>query len=73
MSEHDHLPEGITILERKPAGQSVELALELARLGGSVKLVRAAGGEEAVEALSEDGNGNGNGTGDHTPAVSAHG
>jgi len=55
MSNHDDLPEGISVLHRKPADHSVELALELARLGGSVKLVRAAGGQEAVDALHANG------------------
>ncbi len=52
------LPEGTTILdEREPAERSVELALDLARRGASVTLVRAIGGEEAVEAMLRDENG----------------
>lgn len=56
------LPEGTTILEREPAEQSIELALDLARRGASETLVRAIGGEQAVEAMQEvenDGNGGG--------------
>jgi hypothetical protein len=70
MTKHDDLPEGITVLHREPPQPSVELALELARLGGSLKLVRAAGGEDAIEALhGEAGAADGNGSPDPAAAV----
>ncbi len=53
------LPEDTEILEREPAELSVELALDLARRGASEELVRAIGGEEAVEAVHRSGNGHG--------------
>ncbi|HEX2233708.1 MAG TPA: hypothetical protein VHG69_10130 [Thermoleophilaceae bacterium] len=56
------LPEGTTILEREPAEHSVELAIDLARRGASMALVRAIGGEEAVDLVEEIENGDtGNG------------
>jgi hypothetical protein len=42
------------VLEREPAERSVELGLELARPGGSETLVRAVGGDEAVEVLESE-------------------
>jgi hypothetical protein len=66
MINDNDLPEGVAVLHREPPEPSVELALDLARLGGSLKLVRAAGGEEAVEAVEawdgEQANGHGNGS-----------
>jgi hypothetical protein len=47
------LPEGAEVLDLEPAGESLELALELAHRGASETLVRAVGGEEAVEAVRE--------------------
>ena len=47
------LPEGTTILEREPAEPSIDLAIDLARRGASLTLVRAIGGEAAVEAVRE--------------------
>jgi hypothetical protein len=56
------LPEGTTILEREPAEQSLELALDLARRGASEALVRAIGGDDAVDEMRRiDGAGNGRG------------
>lgn len=53
------LPEGTTILEREPAEPSLELAIDLARRGASLELVRAVGGDEAITALSQMQGGNG--------------
>ena len=49
------LPEGTTILEREPPQKDLELALDLAARGASETVVRAIGGEEAVEAMREAG------------------
>lgn len=46
---HLLLPVGASVLERAPAEPSKELALELARRGGSDELVVAVGGPDALE------------------------
>lgn len=43
------LPEGTVILDLPPAETSVELALEVARLGVSDEAIEALGGEEALK------------------------
>lgn len=43
------LPEGATVMELPPFEPSVELALEVARLGVSDEAIEALGGEEALE------------------------
>ncbi len=58
MTETIELPEGTVVLtdaqpNGSPAGD-VELAVDLARLGGSEMLVRAVGGEEAVRKADEE-------------------
>jgi hypothetical protein len=59
----ERLPEGTTVLERAPAEKSVELALEAARMGASDALVRALGGEEAIQALEQERDADPNGAG----------
>jgi hypothetical protein len=45
------LPEGASVLELGPYGQSVSLAIDVAELGASDEAVRALGGDEAVDAV----------------------
>lgn len=55
------LPEGATILRRSAFEPSVELALQLARMGASDELISAVGGQAALEEIRalEPGRGNG--------------
>lgn len=50
MTESNELPEGTVVLKfAQPNGEiDVNLAMDLARLGGSPMVVRAVGGDEAV-------------------------
>lgn len=48
------LPEGATVMELPPFQPSVELALEVARLGVSDEAIEALGGEEALERVHEE-------------------
>lgn len=47
------LPEGTTILELPPFEESVQVGLELARLGASDEAIEAVGGREALERVRE--------------------
>ena len=56
------MPEGTTVLDVGPPEvvHDIDLALDLARLGASPRLIRAVGGEDAVskaEAAVSNGNG----------------